>query len=94
MVVEVIDECIPPARLLLEGGLSAKAKRLHSRAGLPGVDSHSPYLSADGGRVMFLSNASGLPQIYTINTDGGEARQVTRDNSGVLSAAMSDDGRM
>ena len=43
---------------------------------------------------MFLSDASGLPQIYTVNTDGSGLRQVSRAAAGVLSAAMSDDGRM
>jgi uncharacterized protein (TIGR03437 family) len=60
----------------------------------PGADSHAPYISSDGRRVMFLSDASGPPQIYTISTDGGEPLQVTHDRSGVLSAAMSDDGNV
>ncbi len=63
-------------------------------AALPGADSHSPYLSADGRRAMFLSDASGLPQIYMIDTEGGEPRQVSHDSTGVLSAAMSDDGEV
>ncbi|MDP2999679.1 MAG: hypothetical protein Q8N47_19485 [Bryobacterales bacterium] len=63
-------------------------------AALGGADSHTPYLSADGRRVMFLSDASGLPQIFMIGTDGGEPRQVSHDSAGVLSAAMSDDGKV
>jgi uncharacterized protein (TIGR03437 family) len=61
---------------------------------LPGADSHTPYLSADGRRAMFLSDASGLPQIFTISTDSGEPRQVSHDSTGVLTAAMSDDGKV
>jgi uncharacterized protein (TIGR03437 family) len=61
-------------------------------AALPGSDSHTPYLSTDGRRAMFLSDATGLPQIYTINTESGEPRQVSHDTTGVLSAAMSEDG--
>ena len=63
-------------------------------ATLPGADSHTPYLSADARRVMFLSDASGLAQIYTVDTNGGDPRQVTHDPTGVLSAAMSDDGKV
>jgi uncharacterized protein (TIGR03437 family) len=63
-------------------------------AALPDANSHAPYLSADGRRVMFLSDASGLDQIYTISTDGGEPRQVSHQGAGVLSAAMSDDGKV
>jgi len=63
-------------------------------AALPDADSHTPYLSADGRRAMFLSDASGLPQIFTVGTDGGQPRQVSHDSTGVLSAAMSDDGKV
>ena len=57
-------------------------------------DSTAPFLSADGTRAMFVSTASGSPQIWVINTDGTGARQVTSDPAGVFSAAMSDDGKM
>ncbi len=63
-------------------------------AAFPNADSYTPFVSDDGRLAMFLSDASGLPQIYTIPTDGGEQpRQLTRDSTGVLSAAMSDDGK-
>ncbi|MFB3827978.1 MAG: hypothetical protein ACE15B_14505 [Bryobacteraceae bacterium] len=58
-------------------------------AAVSGEDSHAPYVTADGRRVMFLSGG----QIYTVPAAGGTPRQVTRDASGVLSAAMSDDGK-
>ena len=61
---------------------------------LPGADSISPYVSADGSRALFRSNASGVPQIYTVNIDGSGLRQVSRDASGVLAAAMSDNGKV
>jgi uncharacterized protein (TIGR03437 family) len=62
-------------------------------AALPGGAAQNLYLSADGRRVMFVSNVSGLPQIHIVQTDGGQPRQVTREESGVLSAVMSDDGK-
>ncbi len=37
----------------------------------------SPVWSNDGQRVLLLSSRSGSSQIWTINVDGGEARQVT-----------------
>ena len=37
----------------------------------------SPAWSNDGQRILFLSSRSGSSQIWTINVDGGEARQVT-----------------
>lgn len=37
----------------------------------------SPSLSPDGRRVAYLTNASGSPQIWIRNLDGGGTRQVT-----------------
>jgi len=54
----------------------------------------APSISADGARVMFLLSASGVKQIWTVNSDGAALRQVTHDASGVQQAAMSDDGRV
>jgi uncharacterized protein (TIGR03437 family) len=56
-------------------------------------DSTSPCVSADGTRAMFVSTASGLPQIWVVNTDGTGASQVSSDPTGVLTAVMSDDGQ-
>ncbi len=61
----------------------------------PGVESYSPAISADGSRVLFVSTASGAPQIHVVATYGDEApRQVTYDDSGVMAATMSDDGKV
>jgi uncharacterized protein (TIGR03437 family) len=54
----------------------------------------APQLSADGQRVLYLSNASGLPQLYVVATNGGQPRQVSREPSGVVSAVLSDDGKI
>jgi uncharacterized protein (TIGR03437 family) len=56
-------------------------------------DSTSPCVSADGTRAMFVSTASGSPQIWVVNTDGTGASQVSSDQTGVLKAVMSDDGQ-
>jgi uncharacterized protein (TIGR03437 family) len=52
----------------------------------------APFVSADGARAMFISTASGSAQMWIINTDSTGAQQVTNEPTGVLSAAMSDDG--
>lgn len=59
-----------------------------------GMQATAPFLSSDGTRVMFLSPVSGVNQIWTVNTDGTALRQVTHDASGVVQAAMSDDGHV
>ena len=58
------------------------------------ADSYSPNMSADGQRVLYISNASGLPQIYVVATTGGEPRQVSHNPDGVHSVTMSDDGKV
>jgi len=55
-------------------------------------NSTAPFVTADGTRAMFISTASGTPQIWIINTDATGAKQVTNEATGVLTAAMSDDG--
>ena len=59
-----------------------------------GMQAAAPFLSSDGTRVMFLSPVSGVNQIWTVGTDGTALRQVTHDASGVVQAAMSDDGQV
>lgn len=56
------------------------------------ADGSAPFVTADGTRAMFVSTASGSPQVWIVNTDGTGAHQVTSDAAGVLLAAMSDDG--
>jgi uncharacterized protein (TIGR03437 family) len=60
----------------------------------PNASAYRPFVTADGRRVMFLSNASGLPQIYVVNIDSTGLRQVSRDPTGVTLVAMSDDGKV
>lgn len=54
----------------------------------------APQLSGDGQRVIYLSDAPGLPQLYVVATSGGQPRQVSREPSGVVSAVLSDDGKI
>lgn len=67
-------------------------QRVSSVIPLPDRTCRSLRLSADGRRVMFLCDTSGLPQIYTVNTDGTQLRQVSHNTNGVLSPVMSGDG--
>ena len=57
------------------------------------ANGRAPYLGA-GRRRDVPFRCFGLNQINTVNTDGSGLRQVSRDATGVLSAAMSDDGKV
>ena len=52
----------------------------------------APVWSADGKRIAFLSNRSGKNQLWVIDADGGEARQLTKFAAGVGDHAWSPDG--
>jgi dipeptidyl aminopeptidase/acylaminoacyl peptidase len=49
----------------------------------------SPRWSPDGGTIAFVSNRSGVNQIYVIHRDGGEAEQLTDYQKGVSNPVWS-----
>ncbi len=59
-----------------------------------GADSNSHLrFSPDGKKAVFQSTRSGLPQLWLINTDGGEAQQLTTFKHGATSPTWSKDGK-
>src|SRR5688572_8266787 len=56
------------------------------------ADRH-PRWSADGKRVLFESTRSGENQLWVIDLDGGEARQLTTISTGASSGTWSRDGQ-
>lgn len=55
--------------------------------------SRSPSFSPDGRRIAFLSDRSGVPQVWMVPSDGGEPRQVTRLEDQVRAVEWSPDGQ-
>ncbi|WP_373895578.1 S9 family peptidase [Virgibacillus natechei] len=53
----------------------------------------NPSFSPDGKKVIFQSNRSGLPQLWMLNTYGGEAQQLTTFKNGAGNPNWSKDGR-
>ncbi|WP_100011339.1 S9 family peptidase [Lentibacillus sediminis] len=49
--------------------------------------------SPDGKQAVFQSSRSGLPQLWILNTDGGEAKQLTTFKHGASSPHWSKDGK-
>ncbi|RDW19834.1 S9 family peptidase [Oceanobacillus chungangensis] len=50
-------------------------------------------ISPDGQTAVFQSNRSGLPQLWLIHTDGGEAQQLTTFKNGASNPMWSKDGK-
>jgi Tol biopolymer transport system component len=55
-------------------------------------DSKVPNFSRDGNRLVFVSNATGTDQLYTINVDGSDMTQLT-SGSANSDASWSPDGK-
>jgi dipeptidyl aminopeptidase/acylaminoacyl peptidase len=55
--------------------------------------SRSPSFSPDGKRIAFISDLSGVPQVWMVPSEGGEPRQVTRLEDQVRGVEWSPDGK-
>jgi dipeptidyl aminopeptidase/acylaminoacyl peptidase len=55
--------------------------------------SRSPSFSPDGKRIAFVSDHSGVPQVWMVSAAGGEPRQITRLEDQVGSVEWSPDGK-
>lgn len=53
----------------------------------------SPSFSPDGRRIAFVSDRSGVPQVWMVPSEGGEPRQLTRLEDQVRGVEWSPDGR-
>jgi acylaminoacyl-peptidase len=51
------------------------------------------HFSPDEENALFISTRSGIPQLWLLPTDGGEARQLTTFKNGVSAPAWSKDGK-
>lgn len=59
-----------------------------------GQDKNSnPRFSPDGNTVVFQSNRSGVPQLWLLPLDGGEAKQLTTFKNGAVNPEWSKDGK-
>lgn len=59
-----------------------------------GADKNSSLsYSPDGDKLVFQSNRSGLPQLWMMNTAGGEAKQITTFKNGAFNPHWSPDGK-
>ncbi|HXI22102.1 MAG TPA: hypothetical protein VNH46_13500, partial [Gemmatimonadales bacterium] len=54
---------------------------------------HQPVWAPDGRRIVFVSGRDRLPQLYVMNADGSEVRQLTRMPGGAEEPAISADGK-
>src|SRR5262245_12848016 len=52
----------------------------------------TPQVSPDGSRILFTSDRTGRSQVYAMNADGSDVRQLTAESEGVFSPNWSPDG--
>ncbi|HEX9649103.1 MAG TPA: hypothetical protein VGA21_00970 [Cyclobacteriaceae bacterium] len=57
------------------------------------VDSHDPVWSPDGNQIAFYSNRDGDFEIYVVNSDGSNLRQITSNEFNDGSPTCSPDGK-
>ncbi len=53
----------------------------------------SPYFSEDGKQISFISDISGIPQIWRVNTQGGWPQQITGLDDPIYKVIWSPDGQ-
>jgi TolB protein len=60
---------------------------------LTNINNSYPYPAPDGGRIVFQSDRTGVPQIYIMNADGSGLRVLTDDPLGAETPVFSPDGK-
>ncbi len=80
------------ALVVVGGASSAVAAELSAKALASIGSSSSPSFSPDGGTIAFVSNTSGLPQIWTAPSGGGQPKQITHLTDPVQSVHWSPKG--
>jgi TolB protein len=75
---------------VLSHNLSTGARKAVAR--FPGMNS-SPAVSPDGRHVALILSKSGSPNLYVMDVDGGNVRQLTKSKEGESSPCWSPDGR-
>jgi dipeptidyl aminopeptidase/acylaminoacyl peptidase len=58
-----------------------------------GTTNQRPRWTPDGRRIVFLSNRSGSTQIWSMNPDGSDAKQITNFAAGASGVTVSPDGQ-
>ncbi len=57
------------------------------------ADDATPMWTADGRRIVFSSNRSGMPDLYSMAADGTDIRRLTTDPASQVPASVSADGK-
>jgi Ca2+-binding RTX toxin-like protein len=63
--------------IFVMGAFGANPQRLTNLAGDPLAQDNRPAFSPNGARILFSSNRAGLPEIYSMKTDGKDVTRLT-----------------
>jgi Tol biopolymer transport system component/DNA-binding winged helix-turn-helix (wHTH) protein len=91
----VSDRPAPAAPLaLFRVDIGTGARRQITNPAAGDVGDQMPAVSPDGRKIAFRrTSIPGISEIFVANSDGGDARQFTRDHSTILGVAWAADGR-
>jgi Tol biopolymer transport system component len=73
--------------------LDVTTRKTYKRFDLDLESVTGPSWSPDGKRLVFSGSSGGITDLYIVNADGSEIRQITRDKFGDLQPQWSPDGR-
>jgi dipeptidyl aminopeptidase/acylaminoacyl peptidase len=59
-----------------------------------GNQNSQPHWSADSKRIFFISDRKDMPQVWSMNADGTDQKQITTIPTGIEDAIVSPDGKM
>ena len=66
------------AALAIGAGVQAAQAEAPSPKALASISSStSPSFSPDGSKIAFISNATGMPQVWIVSSDGAQLQQLT-----------------
>jgi len=72
--------------------VSTETGHIRRIGGSPDADESSPVVSPDGKKLLFISDRSGINNVYEHDLESGRERPITNSLTGIYQLSISDDG--